>query len=667
MGVKQINALDVPLLFDGQTDFSGGMVSSLPATALAPNQVADLLNMDNDRNGNLRRRRGFHSIGQLATITQGAQVQGAFFFDTPLIECLLVVAGSTLYRYSGDGNWTMIAEDIVTSATEPVWMAQVGVWLYLSDGLGRCVAFSETDIATGTDGTEIAAGPSSSSVLFAHRYRLFCLNADSADELYVSKFLPTDSDNFDVAGELNKFRVGDGDGDQITAAIPWKGWTILVFKENSIHAVGTQYPSNGDAAETDTSTFTINKISGRVGCRAPRSVAAAGNDVLFLAHDGVRSVARTEADGDGQLSPPLSAPIDDVIERINWPEVSVACGVSWGNRYLLSVPLDGSTEANTTLVFNFKTGAWAVWDGFSVAQWVVTTFNGQTQKLVAVCEDGNAMQYRDDVPATSLTADAFFDVREGSVSDPVYRLTSRGFTFGASDQPKHLRTLEVEFYQSTSDVAVSISVDGKPPDSIDALIPSLSDSTTLPTVLPTILKAQVTTNVSRSLRHVSGNRFTQVVVENPISGGISGDLCVRSINLAGWLKSWGTDHKQTRKTADEGLPLYAGLLDLETTSASDITSLSRFPNQFDARATLHLSADAAGYLWIVVPASFSLAAYPNNFRIGSFNIGMADTLSGGVTINGWTYLELTVDSAAYRAYRSRWRTNACQMTISIAN
>jgi hypothetical protein len=58
------------------------------------------------------------------------------------------------------------------------------------------------------------------------------------------------------------------------------------------------------------------------------------------------------------MADPISAPIDDVIQRINRNYASNAVATYWNNRYYLAVPLDDSTVNNTVLVYNFILKQW---------------------------------------------------------------------------------------------------------------------------------------------------------------------------------------------------------------------------------------------------------------------------------------------------------------------
>jgi hypothetical protein len=75
------------------------------------------------------------------------------------------------------------------------------------------------------------------------------------------------------------------------------------------------------------------------------------------------------------LAEPMSAPIDDVIARINYNYVSNAAAIYWENRYYLAVPLDNSQTNNAILIYNFINKSWESVDvypsGFDVHRFLV--------------------------------------------------------------------------------------------------------------------------------------------------------------------------------------------------------------------------------------------------------------------------------------------------------
>ena len=231
--------------------------------------------------------------------------------------------------------------------------------------------------------------------LTMHTQRLFCASADTTrypDTLYFSDIL--DGESWDPAGSV---RVG-GDGDPITGLYPWFNNNIIVFKERSIWMVDAN-------PLLEPADWTISLISGNIGCVSHRSIAAVGADVLFLARDGVRSMAQIQAGTQTDVGLPLSTPINDLISKIDKANLQLCDAVYWNNRYMLSVPKNESavqssefniqTENgndlvlengsylvtnlnvnNTLYVYHLLAKAWlGEWDNWSVRDFVPTSFS----------------------------------------------------------------------------------------------------------------------------------------------------------------------------------------------------------------------------------------------------------------------------------------------------
>lgn len=246
------------------------------------------------------------------------------------------------------------------------------------------------------------APPSQPIYLTMHTQRLFCASADTTkypDTLYFSDIL--DGESWDPAGSV---RVG-GDGDPITGLYSWFANKLLVFKERSIWAVDAD-------PLVQPADWVISLISGNIGCVSHRSIAAVGADVLFLAYDGVRSLAQIQAGTQTDVGLPLSAPINDLISKINKSNLAQCDAVYWNNRYMLSVPKTESaiqssefniqTENfndlilengnylvtdisinNTLFVYHLLAKAWlGEWNNWTVRDFVPTAFSNMGPMLM---------------------------------------------------------------------------------------------------------------------------------------------------------------------------------------------------------------------------------------------------------------------------------------------
>lgn len=176
------------------------------------------------------------------------------------------------------------------------------------------------------------------------------------DTVSVSNFL--DYTDWDVA---DAFTINNGSNDHLVGVAPWTLNEFLVFMRNSIFYVnvGSNRYVTGDALSNDSY---VKTLATDIGCSARKSVVQAGGGVFFLSDNGVYFLQPQPASAESMklltMADPISAPIDDVIQRINRNYASNAVATYWNNRYYLAVPLDGSTVNNTVLVYNFILRQW---------------------------------------------------------------------------------------------------------------------------------------------------------------------------------------------------------------------------------------------------------------------------------------------------------------------
>lgn len=176
------------------------------------------------------------------------------------------------------------------------------------------------------------------------------------DTVSVSNFL--DYNDWDVA---DAFTINNGSNDHLVGVAPWTLNEFLVFMRNSIFYVnvGSNRYVTGDALSNDSY---VKTLATDIGCSARKSVVQAGGGVFFLSDNGVYFLQPQPASAESMklltMADPISAPIDDVIQRINRNYASNAVATYWNNRYYLAVPLDDSTVNNTVLVYNFILRQW---------------------------------------------------------------------------------------------------------------------------------------------------------------------------------------------------------------------------------------------------------------------------------------------------------------------
>jgi hypothetical protein len=135
------------------------------------------------------------------------------------------------------------------------------------------------------------------------------------------------------------------------------------------------------------------------------------------------------------LAEPLSSPISDVIERINYNHVSGAVASYFENRYYLAVPLDSSTTNNAVLVYNFINKAWESVDvypaGFDIKRFHVSKY-GNRRRLFAIDQNEGIFLME------NLEWDEYGNATGTPLlDDPLFKLDTVGATLSNSTFSSH--------------------------------------------------------------------------------------------------------------------------------------------------------------------------------------------------------------------------------------
>lgn len=201
-------------------------------------------------------------------------------------------------------------------------------------------------------------------------------------QFFVSRFvLPYAKDQLifsDILGpnnydpSQNQFRILPGTADWIIAAFPYQDARLLVLYRKSVHTI-----------ILDNTSLTIAQsfeITRNFGCVARKSVANCGPSILWLSDQGVVQMSIGDELSLTNTSAPLSDPIQDQIDTINWSAAGAAYGVFFKNRYYLAVPTGSSTVNNALFIYNFLNQAWESIDsfpgGYDIQSFHILSYNG---------------------------------------------------------------------------------------------------------------------------------------------------------------------------------------------------------------------------------------------------------------------------------------------------
>lgn len=472
--------LDDPITYDGDASFTGGVVSLLKPAILGPSQCSEMVNIEIDRSGRAVTRAGHSSVGSRP---DSSYVRGLFFYDWTT-NYLMRVANGILRRFDGS-SWAQIL-GFTPPTTFNVEMCQLNGTLYMTNGVN---IYSWP----GSGSAAVLADPDAPACkyLVTHSGRVFAGGLTAQDSIGWSTSL--DGSVWDAA---SRFNVGGGDGQGITGLCSWQNFRLLVFKRGSIYTVNTD-PNRASAVSSNTGgidAWSVETVSRRIGCVNHRTIQQVGNDVMFLSDDGVRNISRTLADSQVGVSDPVSEPVQDIINRINWAYIDTASSSYFRNLYKLSVPLDSSTTPNYVIVWNQITQSWSgYWTGLKHTVSCIQRFGG-ISKEVSGQTDGYVFEYNGWKNEIGRTSADYLD--NGAIYSS--SLTTRGYSFGDYLSQKTGYSFDIEFHVSSSNVTTQFILDrGGAITGIST--PTARSLLVLPLSLPFALPAKGTFRVSSDL------------------------------------------------------------------------------------------------------------------------------------------------------------------------
>jgi hypothetical protein len=193
------------------------------------------------------------------------------------------------------------------------------------------------------------------------------------DELLISD--PFDPATYDTA--YSQLRIDPDTKDWLVGVHPFQELQLLVFYRKSIHLL---------VLNTSLVPTHVSVISRDIGCVSRKTIKTCGGRILWLSDMGVHSLSIGDTVSLRNDSKPLSDPIQDKIDEINFEQAGNAVAEYYNNRYYLSAPTGDDETNSTTLIYNFTNGEWESVDSypgsFDIQGWHKIDYQGR-QRLHA--------------------------------------------------------------------------------------------------------------------------------------------------------------------------------------------------------------------------------------------------------------------------------------------
>ena len=247
------------------------------------------------------------------------------------------VKGSTVLAKTGSASSSSTSLSVTDASGIIAGMyitgTSIGSGAKVSSISGTTVTMSVAATGAISGGTVNFAGlgtaPTDPSMIAAFKNHMFYAGMSAEPNTIV----------FSAVGDENDFTSGNGAGslnvDSTIIALKSFRGDLIIFCEDRI------YKLSGSAL----ADFAVAPISRNVGCSDAHSIQEIGGDVIFLAPDGLRTIAGTARIGDVELGT-VSMQIQDRISDVGFTNISSVV-IRDKSQYRLFYPTTGGTESSS--------------------------------------------------------------------------------------------------------------------------------------------------------------------------------------------------------------------------------------------------------------------------------------------------------------------------------
>jgi len=306
----------------------GGLILDKTPESMPPGAALTLQNYEPDIDGGYRRISG-HTKYSSTALTGAGKVLGITILGNTVIGC----RGANVEHGTGT-TWTSITtgrtgastyhfDKYNWNGTEKIVMADDGGTNYAATWDGSTYTLMNGAIGSGS-GTAPTA---------PHEVHDFKNHMFYAQDNILTWSAPYDENNFDPANGAGSVNIKE----DIKGLKTFRD-AMFIFCINSIHRL------TGNTIED----FKIEPVSNNIGCIAPKSIQEVGGDIVFLAQDGLRTVAGTDKIGDIELGT-ISKPIQPRLDGIGETTSDIySCVIRKKSQYRIFYPTSSDTEATAS-------------------------------------------------------------------------------------------------------------------------------------------------------------------------------------------------------------------------------------------------------------------------------------------------------------------------------
>ena len=306
---------------------AGGLVLNKDVFTMHPGEALQLINFEPDIAGGYRKLNGTTKYNS-TIVTQVATADERILLSAIFNGVIVAGRGGTVYTGTTSGSWTSRATSKGTSYTYDFDKYNYDGTDRIIIATGASAAFSlntsyAEDIINATGGGTAPTNPKYVKSFANHMF--YAGMSDSTHSVIFSG--PFTEDDFNTgAGEIKV-------GDVVTGLKVFRN-ELYIFCQRRIYKI----------AGTSSSDFALAEVAKNVGTIAHHSIQELGGDIIFLAADGMRTIAGTTRIGDVELGT-VSKQIQERISDIGYDNVT-SLVIRDKSQYRLFYPITAGLEGS---------------------------------------------------------------------------------------------------------------------------------------------------------------------------------------------------------------------------------------------------------------------------------------------------------------------------------
>ena len=307
----------------------GGLVLDKSIFVLQPGEAITLENFEPDINGGYAKIKGFSKFDSNQVSGSGGILGLAFYGNSKVIA-----ARAANVQHSAGSDWTNIATNRTSAErytfTNYDWDGTENIGM--ADGVNDAAYWDGTTYTTIT-ASVAGTKPTAPEIIQEFKNHLFFSGMSNAP--HTVKFsAPFNENDFSAASGAGEIAFGD----DVVSIKPFRD-QLIIFCKNSIHTL----------AGSSSADFQIKPITRNIGCLSHFSIQEIAGDLIFLAPDGLRTVAGTEKIGDTELAT-ISKQVQPRLNGLTQNQLSNLSShvIRSKSQYRLYYPTTTGTEAAST-------------------------------------------------------------------------------------------------------------------------------------------------------------------------------------------------------------------------------------------------------------------------------------------------------------------------------